>query len=144
MLHADQANIRSTMLTYSERLKEALGGGTPEQVRRLSTHLGISYQAVKQVVDGKTNSFTVANHIRACRFLGVRSEWLGLEEGPMRDEAPAPAQAAVDWRTLAISIASVHPHADAREQLLDFCDRVDAQAEQIRLTATARAKTHTP
>lgn len=138
------------MVDYSDRLREAMlqagyktADNTPD-VPRLAKAIGLTRQAVTKVVDGSTKFFTIPNHFKAARTLGVRPEWLGLGEAPMREPTQASAAGDVDWRTLAMSIASLHPHADVREQLLDFCDRVDSQAEKIRQTAAARAKTHTP
>ena len=133
------------MVDYAERLRNALGGGTPEQMRNLAKHLGISYQAVKQVADGVTRFFVVPNHIRACQFLGVRSEWLGLGEGPMREpgrEASLPD--AVDYRTLALMIIAEHPDVAARDLMLQLIDLVDIKAAQLRQVAGQRAIAHTP
>lgn len=126
---------------YSDRLKVALGGDSPDRIKLLAKELGLTYNAVKKVVCGDSNFFSVPNHIKAARFLGVRSEWLALGEDPMR---PSPAEDSADWRTLAMTVAAAHPHADAREQLLDFLDRVDAAAAELRQITARRVKAHTP
>lgn len=130
------------MVDYAERLKTALGGGSPEQMRNLAKHLDISYQAVKQVADGVTRFFVVPNHIRACRYLGVRSEWLGLGEGPMRDDNAKGDS--VDYRTLALMIITEHPDLASRELMLQLIDLVDMKAAQLRQVAGQRALSHTP
>ena len=67
------------MVDYSERLKLALrqSGYT---IQHLADALGISYQACKKAVDGKTKAFSAANNQRAAKFLGVSSEWLATGE----------------------------------------------------------------
>lgn len=136
---------RTMVDDYAERLKTAMGGDTPDRITKLAKALDLTYNAVKKVVTGDTRYFIVPNHYRAARLLGVRPEWLGLGEGPMREEATtAEDDARVDWRTLAMSIAAAHPHSDVREQLLDFCDRVDAQAAELKKLTDRRVKAHTP
>ncbi len=68
------------MVDYSERLKLALkqSGMT---VQMLADGLGISYQAAKKAVDGKTRAFTAQNNQRAAKLLGVSAEWLATGDG---------------------------------------------------------------
>lgn len=67
------------MVDYSERLKLALrqSGYT---IQHLADALGISYQACKKALDGKTKSFSAENNQKAAKFLGVTSEWLATGE----------------------------------------------------------------
>lgn len=53
---------------------------------RLAKELGVSYVAVKKVLDGQTHAFTAENNSRAAAFLGVSPDWLATGEGEM---APA-------------------------------------------------------
>lgn len=134
--------IPATMVDYSDRLQMAMDAAGVTVVA-LAKEIGVSRQAVKKVLEGLSSYFKLDTHYRACRFLGVRSEWLALGEEPVRPSEPAkPANA--DWRTLAMSIAAAHPHSDVREQLLDFCDRVDAQAAELQKLTDRRVKAHTP
>lgn len=131
--------MRATMVDYAERLKAAMNAAGVD-TRALSNHLGLSYQGVRKVVLGENRHFDLPNHLAAARFLGVRSEWLALGEGTMRDAKTS----TVDWRTMAFSIAAAHPHESVRVQLIDFCERVDQKVAQIGEIADRRAKAHTP
>lgn len=67
------------MVDYSERLKLALKqSGMTTQM--LADGLGISYQAAKKAVDGKTKAFTASNNQKAANLLGVSAEWLATGE----------------------------------------------------------------
>ena len=68
-----------TMVDYNERLKLALkqSGFTTQA---LADALGISYQAAKKALDGKTKAFTASNNQRAANLLGVSAEWLATGE----------------------------------------------------------------
>lgn len=50
---------------------------------RLAVELGVSYVAVKKVLDGLTRAFTAENNSRAAAFLGVNPDWLATGEGEM-------------------------------------------------------------
>lgn len=138
--------MASTMVDdYASRLKEALGGDTPELTKGLAKELGLTYNAVKKVLARDSNAFNVVNHYKAARFLNVRPEWLALGEDPMR---PAPSEAApadvVDYRTLALMIIAEHPDVDARDPLLELIELTDKKAAQLRQVAGQRAIAHTP
>lgn len=49
----------------------------------MSKALGISYVAVKKVLDGQTKAFTAENNSLAASFLGVSPDWLATGEGTM-------------------------------------------------------------
>jgi len=68
------------MVDYCERLKIAmkLSGHTTQM---LADGLGISYQAARKAVDGKTKAFTASNNQKAANLLGVSAEWLATGEG---------------------------------------------------------------
>lgn len=76
----------STMVDYSERLSLAMNR-VGIDVRQLSDALDATYQAVKKVVDGKSNAFNAANNARAAQFLNVSSDWLALGIGSMSRSA---------------------------------------------------------
>ena len=71
------------MVEYSDRLNHALreNGVT---ARQLAAHLGVTYQAVKKVIDGKSAALNAPNHVLTATFLGISSEWLALGKGLMR------------------------------------------------------------
>lgn len=67
------------MVDYSERLKLAMqqSGYTTQM---LADALGISYQAAKKALDGRTKAFTASNNQKAANLLGVSAEWLATGE----------------------------------------------------------------
>jgi len=77
-----------TMSTYGERLEEALRLVGKDR-QQLADALGISVQAVSQVILGKTKALTAENSARAARFIGINPFWLATGEG-----APGASQSA--------------------------------------------------
>lgn len=70
-------------IDYGQRLEYAMRtrGVSTQQ---LAHYLGLSYQAVRQIVSGQSNAFSAGNHVRTCSYLGISSEWLALGEGHMQ------------------------------------------------------------
>lgn len=70
------------MVYYAERIERALKHAqlTPKD---LQDHLGVSYQAMKKLMNGISKSLSAENHVRAARFLGVNSFWLATGEEEM-------------------------------------------------------------
>jgi transcriptional regulator with XRE-family HTH domain len=68
--------------TYSERIAAAMKAANCS-TSALAAALGVSYQAVKKVLDGKSNALTAENNAKGARFLGVSSHWLATGEGEM-------------------------------------------------------------
>lgn len=70
------------MVDYVERLELALKHAhlTPKD---LQDHLGVSYQAMKKLMNGLSKSLSAENHVRAARYLGVNSYWLATGEEEM-------------------------------------------------------------
>lgn len=64
--------------TFAERLKHALGL-VPREL--LARELGVSVQAISQVLNGSTRAMTAANTALAAKFLGVSWFWLATGEG---------------------------------------------------------------
>lgn len=56
---------------------------------QLAERLGMSYQAVKKVIDGKSSAFNAANNSTASRVLTVSPDWLATGEGPMTRDGVA-------------------------------------------------------
>lgn len=78
----------STMVDYWTRLKEAMTHAGVVKAQ-LQTHLGVSYQAMKKLEDGKTKSLTAENNAKAAKFLGVNAYWLAT--GQETKEIPSSA-----------------------------------------------------
>lgn len=53
-------------------------------IQRLADALGISYQAVKKAVEGKTKAFSAENNAKTAQFLGVPSEWLATGQAVIK------------------------------------------------------------
>ena len=82
------------MVDYSGRLQAAMKL-RKVSVAELAESIGLSYQAVKKVFDGKSNAFTAENNSKAAKRLGIYSDWLATGLGPMQqahsniEEAPS-------------------------------------------------------
>jgi hypothetical protein len=104
---------RPTAMTdhdYKDRLAAAMAEDvTPWQ---LASHLGMSYQGVRKVLDGKSGAFNAVNNSKAAQFLNVNPDWLATGEGVMRVKA---ASAPVAIAALAESLRQIEP--DKREQV---------------------------
>ena len=68
--------------TYGQRLEQALTTSGKDR-QELADDLGISVQAVSQVLLGKTKALTAENSSRAAKFLGVDSFWLATGSGSL-------------------------------------------------------------
>lgn len=80
MIHSNSA-IFATMIEYKHRLKEAMG---TLSVQFVADGIGISYQGVKRVLEGKSRAFSAENNSKAAKFLNVRADWLATGDGAMR------------------------------------------------------------
>lgn len=70
-------------MTYGGRLQQAMT--LAKKVRRdLATALGVSVQAIGQVVTSPTSQLTAENSAKAARYLGVDHHWLATGEGEPR------------------------------------------------------------
>lgn len=80
------------MVDYWSRLKPEMDAKGITKAA-LSRKLGISYQAIKKVVDG--GAFGVENNFKAARHLGLSPEWLSSGKGPKYavTAPPSPVQA---------------------------------------------------
>ena len=67
---------------YAERLAAAMKhAGLKTQ--KLADQLGVSYQAIKKALDGKTKSLSAENSSRVAVMTGVSAHWLATGEGEM-------------------------------------------------------------
>lgn len=76
-------------------------------VHQLADELGISYQAVKKVLDGSTSAFTAFNNSKAARFLKVSSDWLATGEGPKSIQAHHVAEDRPTYTATPINVIEV-------------------------------------
>ena len=97
------------MLTvmYGSRLEQALQLARKSR-GELARHLGVSSQAIGQVISGATKSLTAENSTRAARILRVDHHWLATGEGEPR--------AAPVFSPLALDIARMFDQAPASER----------------------------
>lgn len=72
-------------LSYADRLNVAMKHAKCSR-QMLSVGLNISYQGIKKVLDGKSNSMTAENNARASNFLNVSGFWLATGEGQMIED----------------------------------------------------------
>lgn len=88
-------------VTFGDRLNTALTIARKTR-RELAEHLGISEQAVGQVINGQTISLSAENAARAARLLECSAYWLATgEEGPQQVNEPlAPPYLRWPFRTL--------------------------------------------
>jgi transcriptional regulator with XRE-family HTH domain len=67
-------------MSYGKRLDKALTLALKER-KELADAIGISVQAIGQVIQGKTAALTAENSAKAARFLKVDHYWLATGEG---------------------------------------------------------------
>lgn len=70
------------MIEYAERLNVALKARNTS-ISQLAAGMGVSYQAVKRVLDGLSKAFSAANNTKAAAFLRINPDWLATGEGEM-------------------------------------------------------------
>lgn len=71
------------MSSLSDRFNNCLEESR-SSITEAAKAIGISYQAVKKIVDGKTHTMSSVNSEAAARFFGVSSYWLATGIGPKR------------------------------------------------------------
>lgn len=70
------------MIEYSDRLNAALKARSTS-ISQLAAGMGVSYQAVKRVLDGLSKAFSAANNTKAAAFLRISPDWLATGQGDM-------------------------------------------------------------
>ena len=73
-------------MTYGDRLSEALEHAKKSRAE-LSRGIGLSVQAIGQVINGDTKALTAENNALAAEFLRVSSYWLATGNGEMVGKA---------------------------------------------------------
>lgn len=116
------------MNTYGERLEEALRLAGCER-KALCGAVGITLQALGQVISGKTKALTAENSARAARFLQVDHFWLATGEGLARagidiNPPPIPGLSLDDWKVL--------PEPDQKEVMTLLHGKVERYKKKSR------------
>jgi phage repressor protein C with HTH and peptisase S24 domain len=70
------------MNDYSERLAAAMKQ-SGYSTQRLADAMGISYQAVRKLINRQSTAFTAENNSKAAKLMNVRADWLARGEGQM-------------------------------------------------------------
>lgn len=71
------------MIEYSSRLKAAMDARSVT-VSQLASGMGVTYQAVKRVLEGLSKAFSAANNASAAAFLDINPDWLATGVGEMK------------------------------------------------------------
>lgn len=80
-------------MNYGARLKQALSLSRKGR-KELAAAMGVSIQAVGDVINGKTKAFTAENNARAAEFLAVNPSWLATGDGEKLSTPAARASSA--------------------------------------------------
>lgn len=67
---------------YGERLQAAMDARGAKR-KDLAAAIGVSAQAVGDVIRGKSLAFTAENNAKTARFLRINPDWLATGEGPV-------------------------------------------------------------
>ena len=85
------ANL-SFRMTYGKRLDQAISMAKSSR-KALAIGIGVSEQAIGQVIRGDTVAFSAENSAKAARFLRVDHHWLATGEGDPRPQESWPFEA---------------------------------------------------
>jgi hypothetical protein len=118
------------MSTLQSRLTEAMG---ERNAMDLSHAIGISHVAVRKWLTGQTKAMKQETCLRAAKYLGVRSDWLGTGRGPKLPDAEGQADMMVDRLLDAFAVA-----ANAFAELSKIV--TDMQAERAKQNGGAPAR----
>jgi transcriptional regulator with XRE-family HTH domain len=106
---SDERRGKLAFVTYAARLAQAMAIAKVDR-NRLAQGIGVSVQAIGQVLSGETKAFSAMNNAKAARFLAVDAYWLATGEGypqtpkqtmPFRDLSGIEAQLITLFRRLA-------------------------------------------
>jgi SOS-response transcriptional repressor LexA len=89
---APKAGAETAGMDYSDRLQLALSAANMSR-KQLKEAVGVSVQAIGQVINRQSNGFAAANNSRVAKALGVSPDWLATGEGPMNPTASDVAHA---------------------------------------------------
>jgi transcriptional regulator with XRE-family HTH domain len=94
--------MKNNLIDYSDRLVWAMAQADFDTTK-LSKALGLSYQAVKKVEQGKSKSLSAYNNQIAADVLGVNARWLAtgigirIKESCLLDAAPELLECLMDY-----------------------------------------------
>lgn len=74
------------MVDFSQRLAEAMQDAG-ETASSFAKKMGLSYTAIKKLLNGQSKSFDAPNNAKAAGILGVYSDWLATGIGPKKTES---------------------------------------------------------
>jgi transcriptional regulator with XRE-family HTH domain len=136
-------------MRYKDRLKSALEIAGQDR-KALAEALGISVQAIGQVLTGSTSALTAENNAKAARFLEVDPYWLATGEGSarppfMKERAGLSAEAVEHasqydkltapekrlWRTLVMAAKSGVPDHEVEEKTPATRTKPATHADQV-------------
>lgn len=123
-------NVRCTLraVSYGERLKEALT--LSKKVRReLAASLGVTVQAVGQIINSPAGQLTAENSARAARFLNVDHHWLATGEGEPRPR-PSVSPMALDLAKLFDAKTPLHLRDMVYAQVVGIIDLSARSSQQ--------------
>lgn len=123
--------IISTMVEYKDRLITGMKRAGIS-IPALSREIGISYQAVKKVVDGVSTSFSAINNAKAAQVLKLNPDWLATGMGSMNFSDVNVAVAQIGARRIPLidyvqagvwtAVANIFQPGDAEDWLLTDLD----------------------
>lgn len=121
------------MVDYASRLQKAIDDMPGMTASLLASKMGVTYQGVKKVLDGRSKAFSAENNTKAARALKVNSDWLATGRGERSvdaDQVASPAStqrgAPTAWPFTLASRARLEallgrlPPKQAREALADM------------------------
>lgn len=83
---ADERQVKLAFVEYADRLALAMKLAHTDRAA-LADGIGVSVQAIGQVLKGETKALTALNNAKAARFLAVGAYWLATGEGEPREAA---------------------------------------------------------
>ena len=121
----------SRMKEYNERLNASMKKAGKD-IHALAKALGISYQAVKKALDGKSK-LTAENNSKAADFLGVSSDWLATGKGDDERSSEWPFRKIAYARFMALD---ADDRAACQHELLSAIEKLEARALDQRKTGS--------
>lgn len=110
---------------YAKRLKSSMDA-KGVSISALAEGVGVSYQAIKKVMDGGSRSFGLKNNVEAAKALGVSQDWLAFGDGTDEPDEARPAACADACKLpspLAMELAQVFDElTDMRQRVKMFAD----------------------
>lgn len=118
-----------------ERLAQALAL-RQKSAQQLAVAIGVTYQAIKKVIDGKTTALTAFNTFEAAKALNISAEWLATGRGDMLSAAVCPLteQLRQTW------LQAAEPERRMAENAARNVLGLDAIPRSERASETARSK----